>query len=162
MHNNHYMPYNSGEVLKPKRKQVKIACASCKASCKKCDEARPCGRCVSRGLGDSCQDSERKVRVKGTRRGPYRKTHKKRIAYTLPNKLPPISSLLASLETAPPSPSTFACGLSLDGFSLNPPRSHQPHPSYHQPTQYYTTERRSSESLPPFQSYYIQDFSVYH
>ena len=57
---------------KPKRTQVKNACTNCQRACKKCDEQRPCGRCVRYGLND-CTDSERKKRITGAKRGPYRK-----------------------------------------------------------------------------------------
>jgi hypothetical protein len=61
-----------------KRKQVKNACSmlfsnleilmiivNCQKACKKCDDARPCGRCVKYGLQNSCVDSVRKERKKG-------------------------------------------------------------------------------------------------
>ncbi|KAJ7081544.1 hypothetical protein C8R43DRAFT_1052760 [Mycena crocata] len=57
-----------------KRKQVKNACTNCQKACKKCDEARPCLRCVKYGHGpEECMDSQRKERKKGAKRGPYRK-----------------------------------------------------------------------------------------
>ncbi|KAI9351755.1 hypothetical protein DFJ73DRAFT_367796 [Zopfochytrium polystomum] len=49
----------------PKRNQVKNACISCQRACKKCDNARPCDRCVKYGIADSCADSVRKERKKG-------------------------------------------------------------------------------------------------
>ncbi|KAL1752977.1 hypothetical protein FB107DRAFT_265027 [Schizophyllum commune] len=66
------------EVAEPppkraKRRQVKNACTNCQRACKKCDEARPCLRCVRYGLSELCVDSQRKERKKGARRGPYRK-----------------------------------------------------------------------------------------
>ncbi|KAK7033041.1 Zn(2)-C6 fungal-type domain-containing protein [Favolaschia claudopus] len=60
-----------------KRFQVKIACSRCQKSCKKCDQARPCLRCVKYGYGpEECVDSQRKARKKGTKRGPYKKRRK--------------------------------------------------------------------------------------
>ncbi|KAJ3015229.1 UNVERIFIED_CONTAM: hypothetical protein HDU68_012827 [Siphonaria sp. JEL0065] len=56
-----------------KRPQVKNACGNCKKSCKKCENVRPCPRCVQRGIADTCQDSERKTRPMGMQRGPYRR-----------------------------------------------------------------------------------------
>lgn len=56
-----------------KRKQVKNACVNCQKACKKCDEGRPCSRCVKYGLTDTCQDSTRKERKKGIKRGPYKR-----------------------------------------------------------------------------------------
>ncbi|KAI8852677.1 hypothetical protein BC829DRAFT_56914 [Chytridium lagenaria] len=64
---------NSGEYDGPrKRKQVKNACVNCQKACKKCDNIRPCPRCVRYGLSDSCIDSVRKERRKGIKRGPYK------------------------------------------------------------------------------------------
>lgn len=123
MHSN---SYNFPNEPKAKRKQVKIACSSCKASCKKCDEARPCTRCVTRGIGDSCQDSERKMRVKGTRRGPYRKANKKRLCFDPhPFRLPSIKSLLGSIDFAAPSP-TYTSSTSPQNHGYYPkPPAHQ-------------------------------------
>ncbi|KAI3613564.1 hypothetical protein WG66_006162 [Moniliophthora roreri] len=56
-----------------KRRQVKVACTNCQRACKKCDDARPCLRCVKYGISDECVDSQRKERRKGVKRGPYRK-----------------------------------------------------------------------------------------
>ena len=58
---------------KPKRKQVKNACTNCQTACKRCDDERPCGRCVKYSLGESCINSARKERKKGVKRGPYKK-----------------------------------------------------------------------------------------
>jgi hypothetical protein len=77
----------------PKRKQVKNACsksvqktftwmakltpycyvANCQKACKKCEDIRPCPRCVRAGLSDTCVSSVRKERVKGVKRGPYKR-----------------------------------------------------------------------------------------
>ncbi|KAJ3031390.1 UNVERIFIED_CONTAM: hypothetical protein HDU68_004469 [Siphonaria sp. JEL0065] len=56
-----------------KRPQVKNACGNCKKSCKKCENVRPCPRCIQRGIADTCVDSERKSRPMGMQRGPYRR-----------------------------------------------------------------------------------------
>ncbi|KAF9378039.1 hypothetical protein CPB97_009804 [Podila verticillata] len=87
-HSNHSTPYSSmpasptleyqqlpgsGLAPKPKRRQVKNACVNCQKACKKCDEGRPCTRCVKYGLTDTCVDSTRKVRKKGVKRGPYKR-----------------------------------------------------------------------------------------
>ncbi|KAF5357892.1 hypothetical protein D9756_001786 [Leucocoprinus leucothites] len=58
---------------RPKRRQVKNACTNCQKACKKCDDARPCLRCVKYGVGEECVDSQRKQRKKGIKRGPYKK-----------------------------------------------------------------------------------------
>ncbi|KAI9360832.1 hypothetical protein DFJ73DRAFT_60480 [Zopfochytrium polystomum] len=65
-------PSASGQGY-PKRKQVKNACMNCQKACKKCDNARPCERCVKYGFEDTCVDSVRKERKKGIKRGPYRR-----------------------------------------------------------------------------------------
>ncbi|PWY96838.1 hypothetical protein BCV70DRAFT_168236, partial [Testicularia cyperi] len=62
-----------GAGIRPKRKQVKNACVNCQKACKKCDEGRPCSRCVKYGLTDTCQDSARKERRRGIKRGPYKR-----------------------------------------------------------------------------------------
>ncbi|KAI8379256.1 uncharacterized protein BYT42DRAFT_496443 [Radiomyces spectabilis] len=59
-----------------KRKQVKNACTNCQKACKKCDDARPCPRCVKYGIADTCVNSVRKERKKGIKRGPYKRRQK--------------------------------------------------------------------------------------
>lgn len=59
--------------LKTKRKQVKNACTNCQKACKKCDDERPCPRCVKYGVAEECTDSVRKERRKGIKRGSYKK-----------------------------------------------------------------------------------------
>lgn len=61
---------------RPKRKQVKMACTNCATACKRCDEVRPCQRCVKYGIQDSCVDGVRKERQKGIKRGPYKRKNK--------------------------------------------------------------------------------------
>src|ERR1700761_7480269 len=64
---------NSQRSLRTKRRQVKNACTNCQRACKKCDDARPCLRCIKYGIGEECVDSQRKERKKGIKRGPYKK-----------------------------------------------------------------------------------------
>ncbi|GES92838.1 Zn(2)-C6 fungal-specific transcription factor [Rhizophagus clarus] len=45
-----------------KREQVKCACVNCKKSCKKCDDERPCQRCIRLNIAETCKDSIRKER----------------------------------------------------------------------------------------------------
>ncbi|KAF8838793.1 hypothetical protein BDN67DRAFT_1012836 [Paxillus ammoniavirescens] len=59
-----------------KRKQVKMACTNCANACKRCDEARPCERCVKYGIQEACVDGIRKERQKGIKRGPYKRKNK--------------------------------------------------------------------------------------
>ncbi|CAO3639304.1 unnamed protein product [Cunninghamella blakesleeana] len=67
-------PANEFNMLtKPKRKQVKNACVNCQKACKKCDDGRPCQRCIKYGLTETCRDSVRKERKKGVKRGPYKR-----------------------------------------------------------------------------------------
>ncbi|KIM49023.1 hypothetical protein M413DRAFT_40683, partial [Hebeloma cylindrosporum] len=63
----------SQQPLRSKRRQVKNACTHCQKACKKCDDARPCLRCVKYGISEECVDSQRKERKKGIKRGPYKK-----------------------------------------------------------------------------------------
>ena|ERR1700722_406187 len=74
----HMYPFPPGLVptqpsLRSKRRQVKNACTNCQKACKKCDDARPCLRCVKYGIAEECVDSQRKERKKGIKRGPYKK-----------------------------------------------------------------------------------------
>ncbi|KAG8892867.1 hypothetical protein FRC00_011379, partial [Tulasnella sp. 408] len=58
--------------LKAKRRQVKNACTNCQKALKKCDDVRPCTRCVKYGIDKDCVDNQRKERKKGIKRGPYK------------------------------------------------------------------------------------------
>ena len=73
----HIYPYPAllptQQPMKSKRRQVKNACTHCQKACKKCDDARPCLRCVKYGISEECVDSQRKERQKGIKRGPYKK-----------------------------------------------------------------------------------------
>ncbi|OCH89283.1 hypothetical protein OBBRIDRAFT_813230 [Obba rivulosa] len=76
-----FPPYPAGVPLqpsqpRPKRKQVKMACTNCAGACKRCDEARPCERCVKYGISDTCVDGVRKERKKGIKRGPYKRKNR--------------------------------------------------------------------------------------
>ncbi|KAG2229827.1 hypothetical protein INT48_008271, partial [Thamnidium elegans] len=64
---------SSKTIISKRRSQVKNACVNCQKACKKCDEGRPCQRCIKLGITDTCFDSPRKERKKGFKRGPYRK-----------------------------------------------------------------------------------------
>ncbi|KAG0769126.1 hypothetical protein G6F29_002846 [Rhizopus arrhizus] len=66
----------AGSTQAPKRKQVKNACTNCQKACKKCDDARPCPRCIKYGIADTCVNSVRKERKKGIKRGPYKRRQK--------------------------------------------------------------------------------------
>ncbi|KAJ7903677.1 hypothetical protein B0H14DRAFT_2665927 [Mycena olivaceomarginata] len=74
----HMYPFSPTLTGRSKRIQVKTACTKCQKSCKKCDQARPCLRCVKYGFGpEECVDSQRKERAKGKKRGPYKKRDRK-------------------------------------------------------------------------------------
>ncbi|KAF8509899.1 hypothetical protein JB92DRAFT_2943263 [Gautieria morchelliformis] len=60
-------------MTRPKRTQCKNACTNCQKACKKCDDNRPCQRCLRYGTAETCVDSKRKERKKGIKRGPYKK-----------------------------------------------------------------------------------------
>ena len=66
-------PAHQQPLIRAKRRQVKNACTNCQKACKKCDDARPCLRCVKYGISDDCVDSQRKERRRGVKRGPYKK-----------------------------------------------------------------------------------------
>ncbi|KAL1924190.1 uncharacterized protein VTP21DRAFT_7225 [Calcarisporiella thermophila] len=68
---------NSPRPAGQKRHQVKNACVNCQKACKKCDDGRPCQRCIKYGLTDTCVNSPRKERKKGIKRGPYKRRNKK-------------------------------------------------------------------------------------
>ncbi len=51
-------------------------CTNCASACKRCDEARPCERCVKYGLAETCIDGVRKERKKGIKRGPYKRKNR--------------------------------------------------------------------------------------
>ena len=49
-----------------------LLAVNCQKACKKCDDARPCPRCVKYGIEATCVNSVRKERKKGVKRGPYK------------------------------------------------------------------------------------------
>ncbi|CAA16906.1 DNA-binding transcription factor, phosphate starvation genes Pho7 [Schizosaccharomyces pombe] len=57
--------------VKKRLPQAKRACAKCQKDNKKCDDARPCQRCIK--AKTDCIDLPRKKRPTGVRRGPYKK-----------------------------------------------------------------------------------------
>ncbi|CAO3647578.1 unnamed protein product [Cunninghamella blakesleeana] len=63
---------NDHPEIHTKRRQVRNACTNCQKACKKCDDARPCPRCIRYNLSDTCVSSTRKERKKGVKRGPYK------------------------------------------------------------------------------------------
>ncbi|KAG4306514.1 hypothetical protein PORY_000502 [Pneumocystis oryctolagi] len=116
--------------VKKKRCQVRNACVNCQKSNKKCDEARPCSRCIKHDLFDSCINSKRKKRQKGIKRGPYRRknqdAHKIQMAQ-------PMNMTAPLLETLPtPNIDTFIpdfTGQPLLNFNQSPRFFMQPLPT---------------------------------
>ncbi|KAK0534794.1 Transcriptional regulator of nonfermentable carbon utilization [Tilletia horrida] len=51
---------DSAQGQKPKRKKASRACSHCQKAHLTCDDARPCGRCVKKGLAATCTDGQRK------------------------------------------------------------------------------------------------------
>lgn len=98
----HGFDANGMMSLKPKRKQVKNACINCQKACKRCDEGRPCSRCVKYGLTSTCMDSARKERKRGIKRGPYKR---RATTGSQPNTMSSASSLMhtstSSMMTSP-------------------------------------------------------------
>jgi hypothetical protein len=53
-----------------------LQCTNCAAASKRCDEIRPCERCIKYGLADLCHNRVRRGRKKGIKRGPYKQKTK--------------------------------------------------------------------------------------
>jgi len=85
---------------KPKRKQVKNACVNCQKACKKCDDGRPCQRCIKYGLTETCVDSVRKERKKGVKRGPYKRRNQANNSSASASPTPAHSNLYAQSPAA--------------------------------------------------------------
>ncbi|KAI0670680.1 hypothetical protein C8Q78DRAFT_1070217 [Trametes maxima] len=106
----HMYPFPPGIVpaqpTRTKRRQVKNACTNCQKACKKCDDARPCLRCVKYGIAEECVDSQRKERQKGIKRGPYKKrdgkSEKSPVSLSLTKRPQPPTS--TSSSPTPPMP----------------------------------------------------------
>ncbi|TBU29836.1 hypothetical protein BD311DRAFT_796386 [Dichomitus squalens] len=58
---------SSTSAAQRKTRGVKIACTNCRLANKRCDEGRPCERCVKNGLEHSCVSAERKRRRRTVR-----------------------------------------------------------------------------------------------
>ena len=53
-----------------------VQCTNCASACKKCDDGRPCQRCIRSNLASTCKDGVRKERKRGIKRGPYKRRNK--------------------------------------------------------------------------------------
>jgi hypothetical protein len=87
--------------IRVKRRQVKNACTNCQSACKKCDDARPCLRCVKYGCADECVSSTRKPRRKGVKRGPYKKRNGARGSFSFCSIYINVKRLIAPVEHSP-------------------------------------------------------------
>ncbi|KAF8738606.1 hypothetical protein AX14_010903 [Amanita brunnescens Koide BX004] len=111
------------QPTRAKRRQVKNACTNCQKACKKCDDARPCLRCVKYGMQEACISSQRKERKKGVKRGPYKKRESKErqsAPHDAPQPLPHLVQPIPPPVSPPPHPPYMSIGL--------PPAYYPPHP----------------------------------
>lgn len=53
-------PTTGSHTVKEKKKKASRACCHCQKAHLTCDDARPCQRCVKRGIADSCAEGHRK------------------------------------------------------------------------------------------------------
>ncbi|KAF8892662.1 hypothetical protein BD779DRAFT_1201825 [Infundibulicybe gibba] len=148
----HMYPFPPGllpaqQPPRSKRRQVKNACTNCQKACKKCDDARPCLRCVKYGISEECIDSQRKERKKGIKRGPYKKRDGK--GNSVESHDAPTQQGLP-VSTSVPSPQTGSplVGPYIGSVGISPTiYSSYPHPSPAGPKQ--------GESSPAIYPYYL-------
>ncbi|TFK42823.1 hypothetical protein BDQ12DRAFT_676848 [Crucibulum laeve] len=166
----HMYPFPPGlmpqqHLSQSKRRQVKNACTNCQRACKKCDDARPCLRCVKYGISEECVDSQRKERKRGVKRGPYKKRDGKTRASSLTvdqpelsqqqQPSPPTNVAVSPPMNPPPANSYIQVGFPPPGtyYSQYPPppipRPGEPAPVYH--PQYYVVPSPMPPSLHPGQ-----------
>lgn len=79
--------------------QVKNACVNCQRACKKCDDSRPCQRCVKSNIQETCKDSTRKPRQRGIKRGPYKK-RKLKSPPKSPSSSPPPEPAMGTFDSS--------------------------------------------------------------
>ncbi|KAI0303439.1 hypothetical protein B0F90DRAFT_1816246 [Multifurca ochricompacta] len=171
----HMYPFASGVVstsqpqIRSKRRQVKNACTNCQKACKKCDDARPCLRCVKYGIGEECVDSQRKERKKGIKRGPYKKRDGKSelflgisfsYRHTLPDPAPPppMGMSLPGVPTVGTPPATSFMGpigypLPIYGQYPPIPAVHKPGEAPYHPPYYVSVQPPPPSHLRPYLSY---------
>ncbi|KAG5337038.1 hypothetical protein C0989_011042 [Termitomyces sp. Mn162] len=53
-----------------------MMCTNCANACRRCDEGRPCQRCVKFQMEETCVDTERKERKKGIKHRPIKRREK--------------------------------------------------------------------------------------
>ncbi|KAF8195996.1 hypothetical protein BJ912DRAFT_1056429 [Pholiota molesta] len=125
-------------LSRPKRKQVKMACTNCAGACKRCDENRPCERCVKYGIADTCIDGQRKERKKGIKRGPYRRKNKNESdsnsfngEWTPPSSSTTAAAIHAVAQYAPPEGSYYPGHPNSSNSTPNPNTNPDGSPSAH-------------------------------
>ncbi|KAF7330479.1 Zn(2)-C6 fungal-type domain-containing protein [Mycena venus] len=121
-----YLFSPASQTVRFKRTQVKIACTNCQKSCKKCDQARPCLRCVKYKF-EECRDAERKGRKKGLKRGPYKKRDRKDAESGDPSRE---IELDISSPPSSPSPPTTSRGTIQMGYTPGYYAQFLPHPAH--------------------------------
>jgi hypothetical protein len=148
----HMYPFSGGMVpthqqVRAKRRQVKNACTNCQKACKKCDDARPCLRCVKYGISEDCIDSQRKERKKGIKRGPYKKRDGK----------DPDAEKSPEFEPEPaPAPAPQAIAIPATATSASPPIGAYVAPVGYPPGFYSTPSTgRSGEAPAYYPQFYI-------
>ncbi|KAI9274318.1 hypothetical protein BDA99DRAFT_545458 [Phascolomyces articulosus] len=118
----------------PKRKQVKNACTNCQKACKKCDDARPCPRCIKYGIAETCVNSVRKERKKGIKRGPYKRRQKEEDTSTTSSLLdshqPPQPGQPAHQSSPYMRPPSMAFGYPSNLNQYGQPTAYDPYGSY--------------------------------
>ncbi|KAG0165620.1 hypothetical protein DFQ28_006046 [Apophysomyces sp. BC1034] len=121
----------------PKRKQVKNACTNCQKACKKCDDARPCPRCVKYGIADSCVNSVRKERKRGIKRGPYKRRSKQEGEKGTPSRKSDSETQVSAPSAQGPYGSTIRAPSMPFGYPSNLNQYGQPYDPYGQYAAYH-------------------------
>lgn len=153
----------SPSMLKPKRKQVKMACTNCATACKRCDEARPCERCLKYGIQDSCIDGQRKERKKGVKRGPYKRKNKGMDPTfsdgEFPQSAPPENGewqAAGSNGSPPANASTTAAAIhAVAQFAAPPEAGAGYYPLYYPPGHFVTQMPEGQEGQPQVVQYFM-------
>ncbi|KAI0060871.1 hypothetical protein BV25DRAFT_1871044 [Artomyces pyxidatus] len=161
----HMYPFAPGMVpsqpqIRSKRRQVKNACTNCQKACKKCDDARPCLRCVKYGIGEECVDSQRKERKKGIKRGPYKKRDGKTTSVEQPLDVPPpqqgipMPQGVPAASPPPPVPYMGSVGYPPGFYGQYAPMPPAPKPgetAYYPHPQFYVPVQHAPPPPPPGQ-----------
>ncbi|KAL6309182.1 hypothetical protein BKA93DRAFT_815063 [Sparassis latifolia] len=143
----HMYPFPPGmlpaQPPRTKRRQVKNACTNCQKACKKCDDARPCLRCVKYGIAEECIDSQRKERQKGIKRGPYKKRDGKSVTQAIP-----MPAAMAAPTPTPPIPYMTPVGYPPGFFGQYSPGPPKPGEAIYYPQFYLAPVPHAPQTLP--------------